>query len=119
MQRRPRLRHHGRYQNGRRKLSPAQDHALGCQIAEGHRDLKCKVPIRNATLLYLPYSSFYSPSWKHMAERIGVCRSNSMKKPLAFVCSCLALSALVILGASTYYTAFYGHGAFEAGNFHR
>ena len=42
-----------------------------------------------------------------------------MNKPLAFICSCIALPGVVILTCSTYFTIAYGHGDPEAGNFHR
>jgi hypothetical protein len=42
-----------------------------------------------------------------------------MNKPLAFVCACIAGAGLLVLACSTYFTIAYGHGDFEAGNFHR
>ena len=42
-----------------------------------------------------------------------------MNKPLAFVCSFIALPGLLILGCALYFCIRYGHGDLEAGNFHR
>jgi len=42
-----------------------------------------------------------------------------MNKPVALICSCIAGLGLLILFRSIYCTVVYGHGDFEAGNFHR
>jgi hypothetical protein len=42
-----------------------------------------------------------------------------MNKPLAFVCACIAGLGLLVLSRSIFCTIVYGHGDFEAGNFHR
>jgi len=44
---------------------------------------------------------------------------HQVNKPLAFVCVCIAGLGLVVLSRSVYCTVVYGHGDFEAGNFHR
>lgn len=45
--------------------------------------------------------------------------SHVMNKPLAIVCSLIALPGLVILCCASYFCIVYGHGDLEAGNFHR
>lgn len=42
-----------------------------------------------------------------------------MNKPLLVACSCIAMTGLIILGLSVYFTVVYGSGNLEAGNFHR
>ncbi len=42
-----------------------------------------------------------------------------MQKPLKLFCACIGGLGLLILACSTYFTIVYGHGDFEAGNFHR
>ncbi len=42
-----------------------------------------------------------------------------MNKPVAFICACIAGLGLLILSRSAYCTIVYGHGDYEAGNFHR
>ena len=42
-----------------------------------------------------------------------------MNKFVAFVCACIAGLGLLVLSRSIYCTIVYGHGDFEAGNFHR
>ena len=42
-----------------------------------------------------------------------------MNKPLAFLCACIAGLGVLVLSRSIYCTIVYGHGDFEAGNFHR
>ncbi len=51
----------------------------------------------------------------HAPRHIG----QQMNKPLAFVCACISGLGLLVLSRSIYCTVVYGHGDFEAGNFHR
>ncbi len=42
-----------------------------------------------------------------------------MNKSISFVCGGIALTGVLVLIAYLYYALAYGHGDFEAGNFHR
>ena len=44
---------------------------------------------------------------------------HSMNKPVAFICACIAMVGVLIIGRSTFLTIAYGHGDMDAGNFNR
>jgi len=44
---------------------------------------------------------------------------HNVKKPIAFICGCLTVVGLSVVGLCAYCAWAYGSGTYEAGNFHR